>query len=109
MATRRASLLMLPTLLLAAAALAQPRSFPEDAKRGYIQHVREMTVTLNGNQATLAPGAVIHNQNNLIIMPTALPPNGAWAGYVVDGNGEISRVWLLTPEEQSQPIGRQGH
>lgn len=106
MATRRACCLMLPTLLLAAAALA--RSFPEDAKRGYIRHVQEMAVTLNGNQATLAPGAVIRNRDNLVIVPTALPSAGAWAGYVLDKNGQIFRVWLLTPEEQSQPIGREG-
>ena len=99
---------MLPTLLLAAPALAQPRSFPEDAQRGYIQHAQEMTVTLNGNQATLAPGAVIRDRKNLIIVPAALPSDGAWAGYVLDRNGQIFRVWLLTPEEQSQPLGREG-
>jgi hypothetical protein len=108
MATRRAYLLMLPTLLLAAAALAQPRSFPTDAQRGYIQHVQEMAVTLNGIQATLAPGALIRNRKNLIIVPTALPSAGAWAAYVLDRNGQIFRVWLLTREEQSQPIGREG-
>jgi len=106
MATRRASFLMLPMLLLAAAALARP--FPGDARRGYIQHVQEMSVTLNGTRATLAPGAVIRNQNNLIIVPAALPSGGAWAAYVLDRNGQIFRVWLLTPGEQSQPIGREG-
>jgi hypothetical protein len=56
----------------------------------------------------LAPGAVIRDQKNLIIVPTGLPAGGAWAGYVLDRNGQIFRVWLLTPEEQSRPIGRTG-
>lgn len=106
MSIRGASLLAL-SALLAWPAMAQPRPFPADASRGYIQHAAEMAVTVNGNPMMLAPGAIIRNQQNLIIVPTALPRGGAWADYVLDRNGQIYRVWLLTPEELARPVGQQ--
>ncbi|MSP98706.1 MAG: hypothetical protein EXR29_16110 [Betaproteobacteria bacterium] len=83
--------------------LAQFRPVPDTAKRGYVQHVQEMVITADGSQARLSPGATIRDQSNLIIVPTALPRDGAWADYQVDANGQVFRVWLLTPEELSKP------
>ena len=47
----------------------------------------------------LAPGATIRDQRNLAIVPVAIPHEGAWAAFTLDPNGQISQVWLLTPEE----------
>jgi hypothetical protein len=84
-------------------ALAQARSIPADAQRGYLKHERGSQVFLDGAAARLAPGATIRDQRNLIIVPAAMPPEGAWADYVRDANGQIFRVWLLSPEEQARP------
>jgi hypothetical protein len=83
--------------------LAQFRTLPPDTDRGYIRHVRETLVQIDGTDLRLAPGATIRNQQNLIIVPTALPPDGAVAEYVTNAAGELTRVWLLTPEEQQRP------
>ena len=62
-----------------------------------------MGVTVDGKSMTLAPGAVIRDQTNLIIVPAAMPREGALADYVEDKNGQLFRIWLLTPEESAIP------
>jgi len=51
----------------------------------------------------LAAGAVIRDQQNLIIVPVTIPRRGAWAAYKLDRDGQIFRVWLLTPDELARP------
>lgn len=87
---------------LAPVSLAQVRSLPAAAKRGEIRHVQDMLVEIDGKRMMLAPGAQIRNSANLIIVPTALPP-GAQVKYLVDAEGMVSRVWILTRQEAAQP------
>lgn len=93
-------------LLLPDFAAGQMRTIPDAAKRGTIQHVAEMTVSIDGREVRLAPGATIRNDRNLIIVPTALPREGAEAEFLVDSNGQISRVWLLSAVEAARPRKR---
>jgi hypothetical protein len=58
-----------------------------------------MAVTVSRKPMQLAAGAVIRDERNLIIVPVSIPREGAWAAFTLDRNGQISRVWLLTPEE----------
>jgi len=102
-----ACLALLPALLWTAAAVAQTRSapIPEGSTRGYIRHVMQTAVTVDGKPMQLAAGATIRDQRNLIIVPVSIPREGAWANYIVDRSGQIFRVWLLTPEELARPGG----
>jgi hypothetical protein len=87
-----------------AGASAQPttlRTLPEDAPRGYLTHVRENLVRLDGRQLKLAPGAQIRGTNNLIIVPTALPKDSL-VKYQLTAVGELFRAWVLTPEEAAK-------
>ena len=90
---------------LAPPSLAESRTLPADAKRGEIRHVQDMLVEIDGKRMMLAPGAQIRNAQNLIIVPTALPP-GAYVKYVLDAQGMVSRVWILTRQEAAQPDPR---
>jgi hypothetical protein len=81
--------------------LAQLRTIPEDAKRGTMRHVQEMTVDIDGTQQQLAAGAQIRDTENRIVVPTAVPP-GTLVKYRLDGEGRIWRVWFLTPQEAAQ-------
>jgi len=106
MAPRRAACLaLLPALLWAGSVLAQtrPSPIPQDSRRGYIRHVQEMAVTVDDKAMQLAAGAVIRDRQNLIIVPVTIPREGAWAAYNLDRDGQIFRVWLLTPEELARP------
>jgi hypothetical protein len=98
---RAAWLALLPVLLGAAPVFAQTRAspIPEDSRRGYIRHVEEMAVTVDDKTMQLAAGAIVRDQQNLIIVPVTIPRGGAWAAYKLDHDGQIFRVWLLTPDE----------
>jgi hypothetical protein len=87
---------------LAPISLAQLRAIPATAKRGEIRHVQDMLVEIDGKRMMLAPGAQIRNATNLTIVPAALPP-GAYVKYLVDAQGMVSRVWILTRQEAAQP------
>jgi hypothetical protein len=93
------ALLLSIALVVVQAASAQERAIPADAKRGYLKHEREVLVSIDGASARLAPGAQIRDERNLIVMPAAMPREGAWADYVLDRDGQVFRVWLLSPEE----------
>ena len=85
-------------LLAAGAVGAQTisiRTLPEDAKRGNLSHVRGNVMTLDGRETTLAPGAQIRGQNNLIVLPAALPRDSL-VKYQVDREGVLFRAWVLT-------------
>jgi hypothetical protein len=101
---RRFSGLMLATLALALcaqAAIAQilPRNLPPEAKRAQVRHVQEMLLSIDGKPVMLSPGGHIRDRNNLIIVPSQLPADGALGRYLLDSNGQASRIWLLTAEE----------
>ena len=83
-------------------AQAQFRTVPAEAKRGVMSHVQEMTVELNGKTVQLAPGAQIRDGRNMAILPTAVPP-GVVVKYLLDGMGQVARVWILSPQEAAQP------
>ena len=88
----------------AAAAQAQPilRTIPADAKRGVMSHLQGMTVEVDGKPVDLAAGAQIRDGRNLIVLPTALPPN-AVVRYQLDPDGKVRRAWILSPQEAAQP------
>ncbi len=86
----------------AMAAQAQFRTITPEAKRGVMSHVQVMTVLLNGTQVQLAPGAQIRDDRNMLVVPTAIPP-GVLVKYLLDGQGQVTRVWILSPQEAAQP------
>ena len=89
---------LLCALLVAGYAHAQVRSIPFEAKRGEMRHVHDMIVAIDGKNLRLAPGAQIRDQSNRLLLPIALPP-GAKVKYLLNGEGQVRRAWILTPEE----------
>ena len=102
--TRRLPLALL-IALFAGAAQAQIRAIPAEAKRGEMRHVQEMIVEIDGERVRLAPGAQIRNPENLIMVPMAVPA-GVLVKYLLDGQGLVQRVWILSPQEAAQPDPR---
>jgi predicted YcjX-like family ATPase len=77
-------------------------AIPDSALRGVMSHVSQNIVSVNGETMPLSPGARIWNRDNLTITPTMLPKESL-VDYVVDGNKQIFRVWILTPAEAAVP------
>ena len=92
---------LLALMFVCASAAAQMRAIPGDAKRAAIRHVQETVVEINGARALLAPGAQIRDTENRLIVPTAIP-DGVLAKYLLNEQGEVRRVWILTPAEAAQ-------
>jgi hypothetical protein len=90
-------------LLSGGVALAQMRAIPANAKRANVgqQQFAMPYIDLNGARVKLSPGAVIYDQNNRTLVHSALP-HGAQIAYTLDMNGDVSRIYILTPQEQAQ-------
>ena len=86
---------------LAFSAWAQLRAIPPDTKRGELTHLRENVVQLDDKQVRLAPGALIRDTNNIIVLPTMVPTK-AVVRYQIDNQGMLSRAWILSPQEAAQ-------
>jgi len=95
---------VLAVLMVAAgSAYAQFRTLPANAKRATIGQEQYPLpyINIGGTRAKLAPGGVIYDQNNRTVVHGALPP-GADVAVVPDMNGDIGRIYILTPQEQAQ-------
>ena len=94
---------MASSVLLAGVAYAQFRTLPDSVKRATVgeQQYALPFLSLGGKRVKLAPGGVIYDQNNRTIVHNALPA-GADVAFTVDMNGDIARMYILTPYEQAQ-------
>jgi hypothetical protein len=93
---------LLAAVLLAAAQLpawAQLRTIPQNGKRSTLSGYENPFVFLGGEQRRLAPGAVIFDTNNRMILPGYLPGGTADVVYTTDQTGQVMRIYLLTPQE----------
>ena len=86
----------------AGSAQAQLRTIPADATRAAMSHVEGMTVLIDDQKMLLAAGAQIRDGRNMIVVPTMVPP-GIVVRYLLDSQGQVGRVWILSPQEAAQP------
>ena len=98
---KRLLLPLLAVLLAAAApgATAQIRAIPSEAQVGTMRHLEFMTVELDGEPRTLAPGAQIRDVENRIVRPGALEQHQP-VRYTLDSAGMVFRVWMLSAQEK---------
>ena len=94
-------LVLVAMTALAAAAAAQLRTIPKDAKPGALRHVMDMQIELDGKPALLSPGAQIRDADNRLVLPGSLTEKTD-VRYQLDGSGMVHRVWILSPMEKAQ-------
>lgn len=87
--------------MIALSAQAFERPFPPIAKRGTMSTADYPTITFDGKARALSAGAWIRNQNNTIDMPVTLRGREFVVNYTENNQGEIDRVWILSPQEAS--------
>ncbi len=86
--------------LVAAGTSAQLlRPFPQTALRGSIAFGQTPEVAVNGRAARLAPGSRIRGPDNLIVLPATLTGRQFTVHYVIDFNGNVGDIWILTADE----------
>jgi hypothetical protein len=88
---------------VAASHAQMPRQLPADGKLGELvgQSQPFPLLQINNQVVRLAPGGRIYDQHNRTILHTFLPERAAIL-FVQDMNGDISRVYILRPEELEQ-------
>ncbi len=87
--------------LASLSAQAFERPFPPIAKRGTMSTADYPTITFDGKARRLSAGAWIRNENNTIDMPVSLRGREFTVNYTENNQGEIDRVWILSPQEAS--------
>jgi hypothetical protein len=96
---------LLTVLGLASAALSPAawpeRLLPRNAHFGEMTRFAYPLVTISTRILHMSPGARIYNQQNLMIMPSAMPPR-AKVMFTLDTAGDLSGLWLLTAQEAAR-------
>jgi len=79
------------------------RPFPNGTKKGAMAPpVGMMEIVIDEKAYARAPGLQIRNQQNMIVMPSALLDTVP-VRYQLDASGAVSRVWVLTRNEIAAP------
>jgi hypothetical protein len=100
-----ASFLVAGAALLATgeADAAPSRPIPAEAKKYTASFSAGGAVRLGTDAFWLSPGAQIRDADNRIVLPSHL--RGEYKSRALfDLNGQVHRVWLLTPEEIAAPV-----
>jgi len=78
------------------------RMIPVDAPKAEMYPPEGGVVLLDGTTMQMSAGAQIRDQSNRIIMPATLSQKQL-VRFKVDPAGQVSKVWILTPEERELP------
>jgi hypothetical protein len=89
-------------LALPARARRQERSFPAHSKRGKMTPSYFPELLIDGKVRRMSPAGRIFNQDNLIDTAGTLRGTNLPVRYTEDADGNIDRLWLLTPAEARQ-------
>ncbi|MFV8825821.1 hypothetical protein ACNKW1_13970 [Thauera sp. WH-2] len=85
---------------LAVAAL--PRPIPDDAVKATAGFSQPGVVRVKDLALRLSPGAQIRDTHNRIVLPSHIRGSHT-VRMLLDSNGEVHRVWILTPKEAAMP------
>jgi hypothetical protein len=75
------------------------RAFPEKSKAGTFVVGIAPDVMIDGKAFRLAPGAMIRNEQNMIVMSASLGNASFPVRYTIDPLNNIQFVWFLNPSE----------
>ena len=81
------------------AAQTVQRQFPPAALRATLVVTQPPEVLLNRSPARLSPGARIRGTNNLLVLSGTLVGQELAVNYLLDPQGFVHQVWILTAEE----------
>lgn len=96
-------LFCLLALMPGAVLAALPRPIPDEAPRVKAGFSVPGTVKVGDDVLRLSPGAQIRDTANRVVLPSHV--RGEYTvRLLLDRNGQVHRVWILTPEEAVAPM-----
>ena len=90
-----------PASVDTAAAVVQTfgeRKFPAGTKIGKMQPPLDGFALIDGGSVALSPVLQVRNAQNLIVLPVNVQ-DAATVCYLLDANGAVARIWLLSANE----------
>ena len=78
------------------------RAIPQDAPKAEMEPPLAGQVIMGDTAMSLSAGAQIRDQMNRIVMPSTVTERHI-VRFKLDPAGQVSQVWILTPEERQQP------
>lgn len=99
-------LVLVALTCLSSVVSAQLRAIPPDAVKATMQPPRDGLVEMGKYVFRLAPGAHIRSTDNRIMLPVMIGSEQV-VRYLLDANGDLSSVWILSPEEIDLPAPKQ--
>jgi hypothetical protein len=99
---KRLKIFLICFVLLPGFVSAQARQIPAEAKRGTLAGIQGSIAVIDGTSISMSPAAQVRGENNLIIMSWTVP-NGIAVKYLLNSDGQIHRIWILTPQEIAMP------
>ena len=95
------NLLLFLALSFASLSALAERPLPEEGVHATLKGTLPFPlVQLGGKVYRMAPGAIARDDSNRKILQGELPAS-ADVLFLPDANGEIARIWILTPEERA--------
>jgi hypothetical protein len=92
-------LTMLHVLPTPSMAQTTTRPFPPAAQRGAMQIIQPPNLLMDGKPGRLSPGARIHDVNNMLVLSGALAGKPLLVNYLLEPQGLVHEVWILSPAE----------
>lgn len=77
------------------------RAIPEDSYMGLATFLRIDVVQIEGQSFALAPGIMIRDEHNMMVLPMQIInyPAGRMVRFKLNSMGMIDRMWLLRDDE----------
>ena len=89
--------LLLAMFLFIAPAHAE-RNFPKNVKPAELRGIEYPHVRIDDRTYRLAPGGVIYDTFNRMVLPNMAPKSGMVL-FKLDTQGQLLKLWILTPDE----------
>jgi hypothetical protein len=97
---------LLAVLALSAAAQAVMRDAPQNVTPGLIAvSATPPVISVDGKPDRFAPGARIHDRNNMLVLTGAVAGQSIYTVYRRDSSGLVHDVWMLNEEEYAKVGG----
>lgn len=90
---------LLPSLVSAALS----RMIPDEAAKVKMRFSPAGLVQIGDRALRLSPGAQIRDTGNRIVLPAYVRGEHT-VRVLLDNNGQVHRVWILTPQEAAAPM-----
>jgi hypothetical protein len=92
-------------LALSVQVFALTRNIPSDALKAKMKVTSGQVLNLNEKDYLMAPGCMIYNEQNMIVLTQSMPSSNTYIVRVkINSQTQVQKVWILTADEQQANV-----